>query len=187
VVTILFVWIGWYVYQVERQRATVRWVEENGGSVLYDYAFDSRGDFLDNAQPAVPKWLLGMLDVNYFSSIVSVDFRKANKVSDLTPLTGLTRLEFLDLHDMPVSDLTPLVGLKNLEYLSIGNTQVSDLMPLAGLKNLEWLSLEDSKVSDLTPLAGLQNLKWLYLKGTQVSDEEIKKRQQALPHCWIHH
>ena len=62
----------------------------------------------------------------------------------------------LDLSGTKVTDLTPLAGLAKLEALDLRGTKVTDLTPLAGLTNLIMLDLRGTKVIDLTPIAGLQ-------------------------------
>jgi hypothetical protein len=57
IVTILCLWLGWYLYRVERQRKAVRWVLENSGEVYYDYQFESDGKYVIDGQPPGPKWL----------------------------------------------------------------------------------------------------------------------------------
>jgi len=170
VLTIFCVWLGWYLYRVEQQRNAVKWVEENGGEVRYDYQFDSKGVRLGNSQPSVPKWLLNILDVNYFSSIVSVEISDASQITNLTPIACLTNLERLYLDDAQVTDLQPLAGLTSLEILFLETTPVNDLTPFAGLTNLKWLGFGNSQVSDLTPLASLKNLSNLWLLETKAGD-----------------
>ncbi len=186
VVIFLSAWIGWNMYRVERQRDAVRWVRMNGGVAYYDYQIDSEGYFLHDDQPPVPNWLLNILDVNYFSSVVEVNNSDAGQITDLTPLADLENLERLHLSGTQVSDLTPLTGLTNLESLILRGTQVSDLQPLAGLKKLNWLLLERTHVSSLKPLSDLKNLKQLWLfNDSQVDQKEIEELQQALPKCDI--
>ncbi len=94
-------------------------------------------------------------------------------LSDLTPLAGLTNLRELDLSFCTrLSDLTPLAGLTNLTKLIFFNcSRLSDLTPLAGLTNLTELKLTSGYLSDLTPLAGLTNLRELDLSYCgQLSD-----------------
>ena len=122
VVTILCVFIGWYVYRVDQQKKAVRWVLKHGGAIRYDYQVDSDGRLLDDSQPPGPKWLHSILGVDYFASVVTVNFTFTS-VSDLTPLASLTNLEWLYLDVTPVNDLTPLSGLKNLNVITrIENT-----------------------------------------------------------------
>lgn len=57
-------------------------------------------------------------------------------------LRGLARLHWLDLTDSDLQDLTPLTGLTQLQYLNLrGCTGVKDLTPLAGLTHLQLLDL----------------------------------------------
>ncbi len=175
ILTILCVWLGWFLYRVEQQRSSVHWIEQQGGFVYYGYEsrirFPDDFDYLSLSpssvfvrEPPVPDWLLHILDIHYFSDVVGVD-----------------------LVDTQVSDLKPIAGLRNLETLQISDTQVSDVSPLAGLTNLKWLLLDGTQVSDVTPLATLKNLQWLLLSNQQVCDEEIEKLQLALPNCDIQH
>ena len=38
----------------------------------------------------------------------------ANEISDISPLSGLTNLQWLSMYNNPVSDLSPLANLKSL-------------------------------------------------------------------------
>ncbi len=108
-----------------------------------------------------------------------------SKVSDLSPIAGLTQLKALDIdfidspsviHDAKqlsrlvnltflalhgVEDLTPLAGLPKLEQLFVSHSNIRDLSPLAGLVNLELIHMGTS-ASDLSPLAGLTKLRHLF-------------------------
>ncbi|MFO0546808.1 MAG: hypothetical protein U0271_00405 [Polyangiaceae bacterium] len=105
------------------------------------------------------------------------------KVTDLSPLAGLSELEILDVgqiqHDAtdwkeltPISakDLSPLAGLRKLRVLSLYGVQVSDLKPLAGLKSLEKLILDFAQVSDLAPIRSMTGLKSLSLQAVPTTD-----------------
>ncbi len=159
VVTVLAVWIGWYVNRAEKQRRAVKWVKENGGEVRYDFQL--------NGPEPIPEpglgWFRDLIGIDYFADVLLVKL-----VSD------------------EVIDLTPLRGLPKLTHLGLTGTQVSDLTPLSGLVNLENLWLYGKQVSDLTPLSGLVNLEYLDIQGTQVSVEDAERLQDALPNCVIY-
>ncbi|MCL2755335.1 MAG: hypothetical protein FWD35_06445, partial [Oscillospiraceae bacterium] len=95
-----------------------------------------------------------------------------NEISDLTPLSTLTNLERLDLdYNGDIDDLSPLSTLVNMIELDINSNQVTDLSPLMTMAKLERLDLKGSIVTDLTPLAGLTNLWELELNfSMEVSD-----------------
>ena len=93
--------------------------------------------------------------------------------ADLTPLTGLTNMQSLELQ-CDVSSLEPLAGMKELQYLGLNHYisgqneyqyKLSDLGPLQNLTELTYLSLPIGDVTELSPLAGLTNLTYLHLYG----------------------
>ena len=105
-------------------------------------------------------------DINRIHKLSLSEFQ----VSDLSPISRLTSLQYLSLDGTQVSDLTPLADLASLQHLSLDGTQVPDLTPLADLTSLRFLWLDGTQVSDLTPLEHLTSLRFLWLDGTQVSD-----------------
>jgi internalin A len=71
------------------------------------------------------------------------------EVSDLKPLSGLTKLTSLDLGSNKISDLKPLSGLTKLTSLSLYNNKISDLKPLSSLTKLIDLNLNINKISNV--------------------------------------
>ena len=128
-----------------------------------------------------------------FATNLSTIRIEGSRVSDLSPIAGLTQLKALDIdfidppsiiHDAKqlsrlvnltflalhgVEDLTPLAGLPKLEQLFVSHSDIRDLSPLAGLVNLELIHMGTS-TSDLSPLAGLTKLRNLYLPDEDISD-----------------
>ena len=91
-----------------------------------------------------------------------------NQVSDLSPLAGLTKLEYIDANANRISDLSPLAGLPNLKaFHSWHNPDISDLSPLVGLTIID---ICGANISDLSPLTRATNLKELYLASSNISD-----------------
>ena len=91
-------------------------------------------------------------------------------IPDLSPVAGLTKLEYLEVSGAEISDLTPVAGLTNLTVLRLHVNNISDLSPLAGLTELNRLEIGGNNISDLSPLASLTNLKWLRIDNNQISD-----------------
>ena len=139
-----------------------------------------------------------------------------SKVSDLSPIAGLTQLKRIDIdftdppsiiHDAKqlsrlvnltflalhgVEDLTPLAGLPKLEQLFVSHPNIRDLSPLAGLINLELIHLElihmsGALISDLSPLAGLTKLEHVYLPGGDISDLTPLAGLTELEELHLHH
>ena len=105
----------------------------------------------------------------YSTALEELDLSGKNLTdADLTNLSQMSSLKFLDLRDNPITDLSPIAGLTELEEFAVTCDQIGDLSPLSGLVNLEILRLAGDesgvgKFTDLTPLRGLTNLRTLHL------------------------
>lgn len=87
------------------------------------------------------------------------------RIEDLTFLTKLKQLQWLELDNNRISNVGPLKGLTQLESLSLSNNRVEDLTPLGGLRQLQHLDLNNNRVSTITPLVRLRSIKWLELQN----------------------
>ncbi len=170
-----------YIHRVQRQRQTVSWVSDLGGSVKYDYQKDSidhANVFNPRATEPGPGWLRQAVGKEFFQDVVMIDLAgKPVTDTDLEELKKLPKLENLNLSNTRVTSagLVHLAELKNLKWLSLWNTQVDDdgLQHLARLTKLQSLLLDGTKVTDsgLKHLEGLKELdEWLGLVGTGVTD-----------------
>ena len=90
--------------------------------------------------------------------------------TNLSPLAGLTGLKQLFLKGNKLSDISPLAGLTRLERLHLARNRISDISPLAGLHRLELLNLQFNRISSISPLARLTGLRWLFLGDSDISD-----------------
>jgi len=87
-------------------------------------------------------------------------------ITDLTPLTNLIKLEYLDLNqNYTIEDITALANLVNLEKLILYSNPVKDISVLGNLKNLKELWLWFTPITNLSSLSSLSNLEILYLSG----------------------
>ena len=100
---------------------------------------------------------------------VESSWQNSNSVSDLSPLTGLTKLTGLTLNNNNISDISVLSGLTNLTSLNLSHNSVSDISAVAGLAKLTGLTLNNN-ISDISVLSGLTNLTSLNLSYNSVSD-----------------
>ena len=95
----------------------------------------------------------------------------SNSISDLSPLSGLTKLTELYLFRNTIADLSPLSNLTELRELDLSaNSYISDLSPLSGLIKLRNLQLYTNNISDLSPLSGMTDLRWLGVSNNLIWD-----------------
>ena len=94
----------------------------------------------------------------------------SNAISDYSPLSGLTKLENLNLTYSSLSDVSFLSGLTLMNSVHLGYNNLSDVSPLAGLTQLKFINLRNNNLSDVSPLAGLTQMRELNLGNNYISD-----------------
>ena len=97
-----------------------------------------------------------------------VDLTDRSSIHDLSPLSKLVDLKYIDMSGTRVTDLVPLRNLTKLEVLNCSRTNVVDLAPLRYATNLRELVCEETKVADLRLLASFPKLEKLYCSGSPV-------------------
>lgn len=85
----------------------------------------------------------------------------------------------LDLRETGVSDVSSLSDLTSLNFLNLGGTGVSDVSSLSGLSSLRRLYLRETGVGDVSSLSRLSLLWRLSLYGTGVSDNAVDEFQRT--------
>jgi Leucine-rich repeat (LRR) protein len=108
--------------------------------------------------------LSGLTNLQNLNLNDATPFRHS-QITDISPLSGLTNLQSLGLACLPITDISPLSGLTNLLFLNLNQDPIADISPLSGLTNLQTLWLNYDQIIDISPLAGLTNLQDLDLGG----------------------
>ncbi len=128
-------------------------------------------------------------------------FISMQKITDISPLATLQKLEAVDIKNNPVMVISPLSELKFLKRVSLFDTRVTDLSPLVhcsmllelnagklpirsleafyGLKSLQNLSLYETTIDTLAGMNKLTQLKYFEVKG--VIDGDLSPLL-SLPH-----
>ena len=79
-------------------------------------------------------------------------------ITSLSPLTGLTNLNHIDLiGDRHITDLPLLQDFPNLHELVYPESGLTNLSFLANVSHLTYLWIGDNYISDLSPIAGFHN------------------------------
>ncbi len=112
--------------------------------------------------------------------LVRLSLADCKKVSDLSPLAELTKLESLNIRGVPFKDLAFVAALKELEELEMfmttakglgpGTAGVTDIAPFKGLANLKKLHFYACPFTDASPLADAVGMEDLSLYMAKVAD-----------------
>src|SRR5207247_6347830 len=90
-------------------------------------------------------------------------------VSDLSPLTKITRLTNIDLSENQIEDVSPLTKQTEVSLLILDKNKIKDLAPL-----LPWAKADAEGPKRFAPYLRL------YLRGNPLSDEAKAKQLAAL-------
>ena len=100
--------MSWYAVRAKRAREQSEAVEEIlklYGDVLYDYQVQGSGARRAPADPPGPAWLRRLLGVDFFETVVAVDFGNPNVTdADLRCLERLAGLKELSMDSPHVTD-----------------------------------------------------------------------------------
>ena len=116
------------------------------------------------------------VDVSEFVHLVGlVNLRNLNlshiEMDDIGFVSGLVALERLVLvGNRYIRDLSPLSGLTDLVFLEVSWNQVDDLAALTPLTSLEELVLTVNEIEDVSSLNSLPNLQHVNLSGNRITD-----------------
>ena len=128
----------------------------------------------------------GIVDVSPLSGLTKLTYLQlgSNQISNISALSGLINLQTLTLYGNQIVDITPLSGLTHLEWLYLYGNQISDITPLADLTDLRNLAIGDNPFSDISALSGLTNLTSLQIYYSQISD--ISPLAGLTQLTWLH-
>lgn len=87
-------------------------------------------------------------------------------ITDVSPLSGLNSLEYIDLRHNPLEDVSPLALNPALKNLSLFETHVSDLSALSACKLLEIVDVGKTWITSFDALKGLTGVRELYMRET---------------------
>ncbi len=90
-------------------------------------------------------------------------------LTNLAPLSGMTRLTFLDLSSNGITDVAGIESFTNLDYICLINNPVSDLSPLTKLSNISGLNITGLSLSDYTCILQISSLQRVYCNAEQES------------------
>lgn len=103
-------------------------------------------------------------------------------VHGLKALSNLSSLSHLDLSECRITDISPLQSLTKLKTLDLGTNSIADILPLSRLKSLTELALDSNTFEDLTPLAELYSIEKLNLSKNNIQDLSLLSGMTKMTH-----
>jgi Leucine-rich repeat (LRR) protein len=96
--------------------------------------------------------------------------------SDIIDLDGIQfcfHAKSIDVSDNRITDLSPIIGLSNLEELNLSDNQIGYIDALSNLVNLKSIILSNNCFDDISPLFELEKLEYVDLTGNKIDIKQI--------------
>lgn len=93
--------------------------------------------------------------------------------------------ETVEASGLGISDISKVSGFTKVKHLDLSDNSISRISALSTLTTLESLDLSNNNISDVSALTKLTGLKQLWLGGNSISDQQLQTLKDALPDCYI--
>jgi hypothetical protein len=203
---VAFAAFGVFLQRVRTQQRVIRELREMKVDVFYDFQERSLGTYYSD-DPAPNPWLVRVLGVDYFHSVVAVEINGLEFTDvSLQPLWELPHLRSVTIIQSRVSvqGIASLHECQSIRSLFLISGQIAELTntpnidgddaarEIAQLKRLQQLAIVDTAITDrgLRHLEPLTNLQHLTLSGPALDPPRFTKRgmkrlEEDLPDCVI--
>ncbi len=109
----------------------------------------------------------GIAVCSQLTQIVSLDIHKTPAITDLTPVSGMTNLNFLGLIDDGITDISGVGRYSNLDFLCLIGNPISDLSDLISLPRIKGLNIAGMSLSDYSFITQIPTLENVYCNEQQ--------------------
>ncbi|PGM95261.1 leucine-rich repeat domain-containing protein [Bacillus cereus] len=122
--------------------------------------------------------------LEYMTNLEKLTLRESN-VTDISVISKLRHLKYLDLSSNPIESIQPVSKLENLDMLFLRDNKIADLTPLSQMKKIKILDLIGNNIKDLTPLFTVLSLEEVYLANNQISNLSGIEKLKNVKLLWI--
>ncbi|MGF9958995.1 leucine-rich repeat domain-containing protein, partial [Bacillus mycoides] len=122
--------------------------------------------------------------LEYMTNLEKLTLRESN-VTDISVISGLRHLKYLDLSSNPIESIQAVSKLENLDMLFLRDNKIADLTPLSQMKKIKILDLIGNNIKDLTPLFTVLSLEEVYLANNQISNLSGIEKLKNVNLLWI--
>lgn len=133
-----------------------------------------------------PRMYSGNLEVlKYCKDLLALDLGHQS-ITDISGICEwLPELRLLILADNSIWDISPLTNLKHLHYLEVFLNRISDLSPLAELHELVDVNISYNPISDISPLLNSPMMQRIWMESTYCGWNSVSILQEAYPDAKI--
>lgn len=124
-------------------------------------------------------------EMNYLTDVVYMDIGHNETLTNVSFLAHMPKLKLLILSGSPVTDISPLTGLEELEFVELafcGNLR--DLTPLSTLTGMKYLNIGGTSSDDITCLMERPMERFVCML-TRIPQTQKDAYSEAYPDCIV--
>lgn len=125
---------------------------------------------IENLYPTNKEGISNLDGLQYASNLQIFSLVGQPRLSNITPISNLTRLRQVSLNSNSISDITPLGKLENLEELDMIRNKIENINPIANLKKLKKINMSNNFIVDISILRNLTELSYINFDYNYISD-----------------
>jgi hypothetical protein len=108
-----------------------------------------------------------------FVSVDSLNFSGNRQIRQLSPLSELRELTFLDISNTSISNLAPISNITLLESLILSNTPTAEIQFIKYAEKLQYLDISRTKIENISDLLHLSKLTSLKAEQTPIQSFSV--------------
>lgn len=101
-------------------------------------------------------------------------------IRDLSAVSRLVNLNYLELRHLPITDITWIANCKKMLFLQLTNLEITDLHPLGSLRKVETLLLGQLLATDISFISSMKDLDFIQLFDMPIIDLSPLKKCKLL-------
>ncbi len=146
-------------------------------------------DSMDNLEFLMVQGVLGsnedLKHIGSHLSLKAVTMGKNDEITDISYLSDLVNLEYLDIHSNNVSDIRVVGFMPELVKIVMYRNQITDITPLKDCLKLKSLFMFENPIENYSPLLGMPQLQHLHLTKADFNKAKAEALKTRLPNTKI--
>jgi len=167
------------ILSIQQQSIVVTFPDSNFEALIRQTLGKPSGDITDADLATITtlrgryKDITNITGIEYCVNITFLDLYNNGQISDISQLSGLTKLVELYLGQNDITDISALTNMFNLEVLQINNNNINDISLISGFQNLTYLAIGENPLNDFSSITSLTNLEIISITSLQLQNLDI--------------
>ena len=128
---------------------------------------------------------VGMPQLYQFVAVDSLHLAGNRQIRQLSPLSELRDLKYLDISNTAIKDLSPISNITFLETLNLANTPTSAIQFIKYADRLQDLNLSNTQIENISELVNLKSLRILRAEKSPIQSFAVLNQFKNLKELYL--